>query len=132
VRGLVLLDTTFPSSLLGGTAAWRATGWLVRHLHIQDLAMNGRRLGAMFNDPGLVSQVMALRGYRPVAFEGTTLLVRTSGLRTWDRWLFKPWRRLLGRRLREVEIAGMHGTMFDAHHVAELAAVLRQAMQEAA
>nr|WP_186329670.1 non-ribosomal peptide synthetase [Variovorax boronicumulans] len=132
VRGLVLLDTTYPSSVLGGTRAWRAAGWMVRHFHIQDLTMNGRRLDAMFNDPGLVSQVMALRGYKPEAYDGPTLLVRTSGLRTWDRWLFKPWRRLIGQHLQEVEIAGMHGTMFDERHVAELAAALRERMGQGA
>ncbi|KQP17972.1 non-ribosomal peptide synthetase [Pseudorhodoferax sp. Leaf267] len=124
VRGLILLDTTFPSSLLGGTAAWRALGWVVRHFHIQDLSMNGRRLGAMFNDPGLLSQVMALRGYKPVGFDGPTLLVRSTGLGAWDRWLFRPWRQLMGRQLTEVQVPGMHGTVFDAQHVRELAGAL--------
>jgi syringomycin synthetase protein SyrE len=72
---------------------------------------------------------MALRGYKPEAYDGPTLLVRTSGLRTWDRWLFKPWRRLIGRQLREVEIAGMHGTMFDERHVDELATALREHLE---
>lgn len=129
VRGLILLDTTFPSSLLGGTAAWRALGWVVRKFHIQDLSMNGRRLGAMFNDPGLLAQVMALRGYTPVAFEGPTLLVRSSGLGAWDRWLFRPWRQLMGKRLTEVQVPGMHGTVFDAHHVRELASALVRGME---
>lgn len=128
VRGLVLLDATWPASLLGGTRAWRTAGWVVRHFHIQDLSMNGRRLGAMFNDPGLVSQVMALRGYRPPAFDGPVWLVRTAGLRTWDRWVFQPWRRLLGRHLQEIEIPGMHGSMFEPHHVGELAAALQRIM----
>ncbi len=129
VRGLILLDTTFPSSLLGGTAAWRALGWVVRHFHIHDLSMNGRRLGAMFNDPGLLAQVMALRGYKPVAFDGPTLLVRSSGLGAWDRWLFRPWRQLMGKRLTEVQVPGMHGTVFDAQHVQELARALLRGME---
>ena len=132
VRGLILLDTTFPSSLLGGTAAWRALGWVVRHFHIHDLSMNGRRLGAMFNDPGLLAQVMALRGYKPVAFDGPTLLVRSSGLGAWDRWLFRPWRQLMGKRLTEVQVPGMHGTVFDAQHVQELARALVRGMETAA
>jgi pimeloyl-ACP methyl ester carboxylesterase len=62
VLGLVLVDTTYPASVMGGTAFWRLSGWLVRRLHVQELSLNGRRLGAMFNDPGLVSQVMAAGG----------------------------------------------------------------------
>ena len=131
VLGLILLDTTYPNSWLGGIAAWRALGWLVRHLHVQELSMNGRRLGAMFNDPGLVAQVMALRGYRPAAFDGPTLLVRSSGLGYWDRWMFRPWRRLMGARLGEVQVPGMHGTVFDAQHVGDLAAALVHSMQPA-
>jgi amino acid adenylation domain-containing protein len=131
VKGLILLDTTYPNSWLGGIAAWRALGWMVRHLHIQELSMNGRRLGAMFNDPGLVAQVMALRGYRPAAFDGPTLLVRSSGLSYWDRWMFRPWRQLMGVRLREAQVPGMHGTVFDGQHVGELAATLVRAMQPA-
>ncbi|MDB5849856.1 MAG: hypothetical protein JWP29_3608, partial [Rhodoferax sp.] len=63
VLGLMLVDTTYPASVMGGTLFWRLSGWLVRRLHVQELSLNGRRLGAMFNDPGLVSQVMALKGY---------------------------------------------------------------------
>jgi amino acid adenylation domain-containing protein len=132
VRGLILLDTTFPSSLLGGTAAWRALGWAVRHFHIHDLSMNGRRLGAMFNDPGLLNQVMALRGYKPAAFQGPTLLLRSSGLGAWDRWLFRPWRQLLGHHLTEIEVPGMHGTVFDAQHVQALATALLHRMESTA
>jgi syringomycin synthetase protein SyrE len=129
VRGLILVDTTYPTSWLGGVAAWRWTAWMVRHLHIQELSMNGRRLGAMFNDPGLVSQVMALRGYRPIAFDGPTLLLRSSGLATWDRWLFRPWRRLSAGRIAERQIPGMHGSIFDAANVGELAAALSEQIE---
>ncbi len=131
LRGLVLLDTTYPNSWIGGTQAWRTLGWCVRRLHIQELSLNGRRLGAMFNDPGLVSQVMALRGYRPERFDGPTLLLRTAGLGSWDRWLFRPWRQLLGERLAEAQIPGMHGSIFDVQHVDALAAALLRAMRGA-
>ncbi len=86
----------------------------------------------MFNDPGLVAQVMALRGYRPTAFDGPTLLVRSSGLGYWDRWMFRPWRRLMGARLAEVQVPGMHGTVFDSQHVGELASALVHGMQQPA
>ena len=129
LHGLVLLDTTYPNSWLGGTQAWRTLGWMVRRFHIQELSLNGRRLGAMFNDPALVSQVMALRGYRPQAFDGPTLLLRTAGLASWDRWLFRPWRQLMGPRLVEEQIPGMHGSIFDVQHVQALAAALGRSLR---
>lgn len=128
VKGLFLIDTIYPSRLWGGTILWRLMGWLVKHLHIQDLSMNGRRLGAMLNDPGLVGQVMAVSGYRVSIFDGPTHLVKSAGLAsTWDRLLFLGWRQLLGRRLLEYQVKGLHGSMFDNNNVEELAKVIRVA-----
>ncbi len=126
LRGLVLVDTIYPKAVLGGTASWRVLGWLVRKLRVQDLSMNGRRLGAMFNDPGLVGQVMALSGYRPGDYAGATLLIKSSGLTTWDRWFFRPWRRLMGASLTEVQVPGLHGSIFEPTNVGELAKALTQ------
>ncbi len=132
VKGLFLLDTIYPSRLWGGTFFWRLLGWLVRSLHIQDLSMNGRRLGAMLKDPGLVGQVMAVSGYRPSAFAGTTHLIKSVGLAsTWDRLLFRAWRRLLGKNLIEHRVSGLHGSMFDDTHVGELAQTIADAIQNA-
>ncbi len=124
VRGLVLLDTVFPKAVWGGTFYWRVFGWLVQHLHIQDLSLNGRRLGAMFNDRGLVGQVMAMRGYRAQAFVGPTFLFKTIGLSRWHGMLFRSWRGLLGSNLSEYRVAGLHGSIFESGNVAGLAAAL--------
>jgi syringomycin synthetase protein SyrE len=129
VLGLVLVDTIYPQSVLGGSASWRVLGWLVRNLHIQELSMNGRRLGAMFNDPGLVGQVMALRGYRPSVFDGPTVLIKSSGLASWDRWFFKPWRKLLAPRLTEHQVHGLHGSMFESDNVHALAGLLTEILR---
>ena len=132
VLGLVLVDTTYPASVMGGTAFWRLSGWLVRRLHVQELSLNGRRLGAMFNDPGLVSQVMALKGYKPSGYDGPTLLVKSSGLASWSRWLFQPWRRLMPTKLVEHQIKGLHGSIFEAGNVHELATVVASRLEETA
>ena len=131
VRGLFLIDTVFPSTLWGRPRFWRLLGWVVRHLHVQDLSMNGRRLGAMFNDPGLVDQVMALDGYRPQRYDGPTVLVKSSGLVGWERWLFRPWRRLLEGALTEAEVSGMHGSMFEPGNVGALAAAIARHVEAA-
>lgn len=121
---LLLLDTLYPDAALGGGSSWRLASWLVRHLHLQDLSLNGRRLGAMFSDPGLVAQVAALRRHRSSACDCPVLLVRSSGLLRWNRMLFQPWERLLGQRLSLAEVPGLHGSMFDSEHVQALAELL--------
>ena len=123
-RGLILIDTVFPKAMWGGTFYWRVFGWLVRHLRIQDLSINGRRLGAMFNDPGLVAQVTAMHGYRPAALAAPTILIKTAGLSRWHRALFGSWRKLMGAKLSERQIAGLHGSIFQASQVKDLAMVL--------
>ena len=132
VRGLFLIDTIYPSRLWGGTFFWRLLRWLVRHLHIQDLNMNGRRLGVMLSDPGLVGQVMAVGGFRAKAFDGPTVLVKSAGLATWNGVLFSYWKRLLGQGLSEIEVQGLHGSMFDAGNVGELAGVIKRQFAKSA
>ncbi len=126
VQALVLIDSVFPRWLLRQPWLWKLLGWLTRSLYVQELSMNGRRLGAMFKDQGLVGQVLALHRYRPQAYAGEVLLLRTSGLARWQAWLFGPWRRWL--RLREHEVQGLHGSVFEPGRVGGLAQCLCQAL----
>jgi amino acid adenylation domain-containing protein len=126
VKGLFLVDTIYPSRLWGGTLLWRLLRRVVALFRIQDLSMNGRRLGVMLNDPGLFGQVMAVSGYRPTRFEGPVHLVKSAGLATkFDRLLFLGWRMLMGDWLHEHQVRGMHGSMFDANNVDDLSEVIR-------
>ncbi len=129
IRGLVLIDTVYPGRVWGSRLFWRLFGWLVRHLRLQELSMNGRRLGAMFNDSGLLGQVMALAGYRPRRFDGPIMLVKSTGLAGWDWFLFRPWRKLMGQNLTESVVTGLHGSIFEANHVDELAMKLIQIVE---
>ena len=129
VKGLILIDTIYPSRLWGGTLFWKLLGWLVRTLHIQDLSMNGRRLGAMLNDPGLVGQVMAVSGYRASAVTGQIHLIKSTGLATtWNRLLFSGWHGQLGQRLVEHTVNGLHGSIFDDRNVVELGKTIADVM----
>lgn len=129
MRGLFLIDTVYPNAFWGRPAFWRLLGWVVRHLHVQELSMNGRRLGAMFNDPGLVDQVMALKGYRPQTFHGPTVLIKSTGLAGWDRWLFRAWHRLLVGRYTQHQVPGLHGTIFDVSNVDAVAVAIEHEMR---
>ena len=73
---------------------------------------------------------MALRGHRPSPYGGPTLLIRSSGLSSWDRWVFQAWRRLFGDRLKEREVSGLHGSMFENETVSELADAIASGLDE--
>jgi thioesterase domain-containing protein/acyl carrier protein len=124
--GMILVDTVYPGRLLRGAVFWRTLGWLARRLNAQELSMNGRHLGAMFSDPGLVAQIEAMADYRPASYAGPVLLIKSSGLIKWTRWLFAPWRKLMTAGLDEIEIAGLHGSIFEKESIEELASLLRQ------
>jgi len=128
VRALVLIDSVFPRWLFRQRWLWRSMGWLTRSLYVQELTMNGRRLGAMFKDAGLVSQVLALKDYRVRPYPGEVILIRTSGLARWQHWLFGPWQRRLSGSLQVQEVEGLHGSIFEPGRVAGLAQCLLKAL----
>jgi amino acid adenylation domain-containing protein len=124
--GMILVDTVYPGRLLRGAFFWRSLGWLARRLNAQELSMNGRHLGAMFSDPGLVAQIEAMADYRVENYSGFALLIKSSGLIKWERWLFAPWRKFMVSSLNEVQISGLHGSIFEKNGIEELAMTLRQ------
>jgi aryl carrier-like protein len=129
IKGLMLIDTLYPRAIWGGTLFWRAFVWLVKKLRLGALMINGRRLDAMVKDSALVGQVTAMAGYRPRAYCGPTLLIKTSGLARWDKLFFTPWRKLQKGYLSEQLISGLHGSIFEPQQVSELASVLRRVVQ---
>lgn len=130
--GLVLIDTIYPRALLRANRLWRLSGKLTKWLHVQELSMNGRRLGAMFSDPGLGAQINALGRYQPAPYVGRALLIKSSGLLNWERWLFLPWRHLLGQKLEECVTPGLHGSLFESDNVTLLAAALKSMLSNRA
>jgi amino acid adenylation domain-containing protein len=124
VLELFLVDTVMTKLPPGGFAIWRLMAWMARTFHFFDFHVNGRKLATTLNDPGLYAQVRAMMTYRPSAYDGNTLLIKSSGLTFWDHWLFSPWRRVFGTKLLEQEMPGLHGTMFEPGHINALAEIL--------
>lgn len=124
VKGLILIDTVYPRMLWGGSFYWRLFSALVRLFRLQELSINGRRLGAMVKDAGLVGQVMAMGGYRVAPILAQTTLIKTSGLLGWERPLFGSWKKLMGESLQQRRVAGLHGSIFAAGQVGDLVVVL--------
>lgn len=126
IKGLVMIDTTYPKRLVNRPILWRLCRWLVNSLHIEHLSLNNRTLGSLFNDPGLNGQIFAIRGYRAAPLSLPVSLIISSGFNRWYRLLFKPWKKLFGKHLEEVHLNGFHGTLFSPEHVDGVAKVLRK------
>ena len=121
MRGLVLLDTVYPAPIFYKRKIWRILSTLARTLHVENLTLNGRRIGATLGDAGLEAQVQALENYVPTEYAGRTLLVKSKAFHLIKRWMFRPWRRVMSGQLNEVDVQGIHGSMFEAAHVGDLA-----------
>ena len=65
------------------------------------------------------------------AIQGPVILIKTSGLRFWERALFGSWRKLLGMQLQERRAVGLHGSVFAAAQVQDLAALLTDIVRRA-
>lgn len=125
VSHLCLIDTVFPGAILRSAVFWRFLGWSARHLHVQQLSLNGRHLGALLSDRGLLAQIDAIATYRPAPCAVATSLIKSTGMLRWERWVFRPWRKLFVVGLREREVPGLHGSLFEAGNIGELARMLR-------
>ncbi|MFZ5485049.1 MAG: non-ribosomal peptide synthetase [Pseudomonadota bacterium] len=123
VPRLFLVDTVLARLPPGGFLLWRMLAWIARHTPLLGFSVNGRRLSTTLNDRGLYGQVSAMHRYHPEPYAAPALLLKSSGLTPWDRWLFAPWRTLLPR-LDEAEMAGLHGTLFEPGHIEALATLL--------
>ncbi len=128
--GMILVDTVYPVRVLRGATLWRILGWLARNLNVQELSMNGRHLGAMFSDPGLMAQIKAMAGYHPVEYSGQVSLLKSSGLASWERWFFRPWQKTVSSTIKQVQIPGLHGSIFEQGNVEALSTTLKELLTE--
>lgn len=127
IGGLVLIDSSYPSWLLRRTGAWHFFAFMVDRLGLQELSLNQRTLGSLFNDQGLNGQINALGNYQPQALAFEVTLIVSTGLKRWHSRLLRPWRKLLGEFLTEHQLPGFHGNLFSEEHVGELAKVIEGA-----
>jgi amino acid adenylation domain-containing protein len=128
--GTILVDTVYPGRLLRGAFFWRTLGWAARHLYFQELSLNGRHLGALFSDPGLVAQIKAMADYRPNQYDGPVVLLKSTGLANWDRWLFRPWQKSMRLTMRQMQVPGLHGSIFETGNIGALASIIKGLLTE--
>jgi hypothetical protein len=90
VTEIILIDTAYSSWLLQRTWLWRFSGHLVNTLHPQSMNIKKRSLGALFNDPGINSQVDGLKKYQAYHLTIPVTLIRSSGVKPFYWLAFRP------------------------------------------
>ena len=123
-KGLLLIDSTYPGWIIRRTPIWTISAWLVKKLGLEELSINQRTLGSLYDDPGLNGQIAALKHYQAQSFTYPVTLVISQGLKRWYGRFIHPWRKLFGKHLNEQHLPGFHGTLFDPEHVDKLAEVI--------
>lgn len=131
VKGLCLVDAVYPGRMIRSALFWRSLGWTAKRLGAQDLALNGRNLGAMLTDPGLLLQIEALASHEVnlPASDIPIALIISSGMQRWDRFLFAPWRKLLPNLKLAPVVSGLHGSIFSDENSMQLADALASWMR---
>jgi len=73
----------------------------------------------MLADPGIRTQLIALRKYKLSDYHGPVALLISSGLwGTW--WLFNRWKTVIRSEIEFYSITGMHGGIFQKKHISVL------------
>ena len=110
---LCMVDVVFPGRVVRSAVFWRFLGWLARHLNANELSMNGRNLGGLFSDPGLIAQINAMSQFRVEPYEGPVRHIKSAGLLRWERWIFKSWNKFLQADAPDIVVPGLHGSIFE-------------------
>jgi hypothetical protein len=71
-----------------------------------------------------------MAGYQPLEYLGQVTLLKSSGLLSWERWFFRPWQKIMTRTIKQVEIPGLHGSIFEQNNVEVLSTTLREILRE--
>lgn len=126
----LLMETVYPCPILNSARVWLAFVKMVKGLNILNLNVNGRRLGAMLSDQGLISQIEALNVYRASSFDGPVDLIISNGLNWLSPVLFRRWKTQLSKPLRILRVKGWHGSMFATDNVADLAQAIEKSLHK--
>lgn len=126
----LLLETVYPGQILNNTRLWLTFVKLVRGLHILNININGRRLGAMISDQGLTRQIEMMKTYQVRPFDGPVDLIISNGLNWLSPLLFHRWKKCFSHPVRVLRVRGWHGSMFSADNVESLSQAIEKSLHK--
>lgn len=121
-KGILLIDTVYPRWPLKSPVLF----WLMRSLskifNLNRFVVNGRYLGEMFNDPGIMTQLLAWQNHKIEPFDNLVVLFISSGMRPIKLWTLSKWTDVFRKyNLIRQPISGSHGEIFLPPHLEVLA-----------
>ncbi|AWB65213.1 hypothetical protein C2869_01580 [Saccharobesus litoralis] len=131
VEHLFLIDTTYPvlpnmSVLI--CKLFNKFAQLVRRFQQPIIPVYMRNL---VNDPGLRTQIIGLKSYRPLPINLSTTLIQSKQLLWFHRLTLSFWVKLCAQKLSTSLVAGKHNTLFLPTQVKGVAQAIKQAITKA-
>lgn len=123
-KGVFLLDTAYPRWPLKSPVLF----WLLRSFskffHLDNTVINGRYLGVMFADPGIVTQLLAIQNHKINPFDYPVVLFISTRIKPIKFWALSKWSDIFCNLTRH-SISGSHGEIFQPPHLQILANAIR-------
>ncbi len=125
-KGILLIDTVYPRWPLKSPVLFWLMRYLSKFFNFNKLVVNGRYLGEMFNDPGIITQLLAWRNHEIKPFDEPAILFISAGMKPIKLWTLSKWTDVFRQHnLIRHSISGSHGEIFLPPHLNVLAKAIR-------
>ncbi|MBF0266423.1 MAG: amino acid adenylation domain-containing protein, partial [Gammaproteobacteria bacterium] len=129
IKGIILLDTIYPRWPKMSGIYFKLLSFILKSLLINRFVVNGRRLDVMLADPGIISQLGALRKHQLTKQNYNSAIALFISSKIWPKgWLFSPWDKHFNHKLEKYTVHGMHGGIFQEENIHDLVDKLRTFM----
>lgn len=125
-KGILLIDTVYPRWPLKSPVLFWLMRYLSKFFNFNKLVVNGRYLGEMFNDPGIITQLLAWKNHDIKPFDEPAILFISAGMKPIKLWTLSKWTDVFRQHnLIRHSISGSHGEIFLPPHLNVLAKAIR-------
>lgn len=121
-RGIFLIDTVYPRWPLKSPVLFWFFRFMSKFFNLNKFVVNGRYLGEMFNDPGIMTQLLAWQNHTIKPFDKLVVLFISTGMQPIKLWTLSKWTDVFRKHnLIRQSISGSHGEIFLPPHLNVLA-----------
>ncbi|MGB4498438.1 MAG: amino acid adenylation domain-containing protein, partial [Methylococcaceae bacterium] len=125
-KGILLIDTVYPRWPLKSPVLFWCFRFLSKFFNLNNFVVNGRYLGEMFNDPGIITQLLAWKNHDIQPFDEPVILFISAGMKPIKLWTLSKWSDVFRKHnLIRHSISGSHGEIFLPPHLDVLADAIR-------
>jgi amino acid adenylation domain-containing protein len=125
-KGILLIDTVYPRWPLKSPVLFWGFRFLSKFFNLNNFVVNGRYLGEMFNDPGIITQLLAWKNHDIQPFDEPVILFISAGMKPIKLWTLSKWSDVFRKHnLIRHSISGSHGEIFLPPHLDVLADAIR-------